>query len=77
MFCFRNGKKHHTGSIKGYKSNGPVERLIRTIEKDMLKEDSKYLIHLLENVFKAYDKSFNKGLVIPPFEAMKTKRKYW
>lgn len=70
LFCSENGIKHNKVSVESHRSNGRVERVIRTIREGLLKSGDGNIKTNLENVILKYNNTLHKAIGRTPNEAI-------
>lgn len=73
-FCTDLNIKHHLCSVEKHKSNGRVERVIRTLRDYLSKlKEQKSLREKVKNIEQCYNSTYHSGIRCTPIEALMRK----
>ncbi|MGL5708896.1 MAG: hypothetical protein ACRDDF_11645, partial [Aeromonas sp.] len=70
-WCTRNSIERYTVAPESHRSNGRIERVIRTIRDALLKNDEVDLHKRLYQVIGSYNRSYHTGIKCSPQDALK------
>lgn len=71
-FCNNENIAHRTISIEAHRSNGRVERVIRTIREGLLKSDKQDITEKVNNTIGKYNTTYHSAIKMTPTQAIKT-----
>ncbi|KAF9758258.1 hypothetical protein NGRA_3191, partial [Nosema granulosis] len=68
-WCSVNEIRQHKVSIESHRSNGRIERAIRTIRESVFKQGGKFTEEMVVNAVRGYNQTFHSAIKCTPEEA--------
>lgn len=71
-YCNNEEIQHRVTSVESHRSNGRVERIIRTVREGIMKSNEPILADKIKDTIRKYNRTYHTGIKMTPLQAMKS-----